>query len=138
MKTKICCTCRQTLPLSEFYRETKSPDGVRRQCKKCHIKTNQKYIERNRDLVRIKRRDYMRKYRIGGPNGYVRVKNKRDYPNDEKCEVCKEKVHLVYHHWDNSNFAKGMWICTKCHVAAHWLEKYTSNIYYDLKRHLSQ
>lgn len=136
---KQCSKCKQWLPHEEFHKDRKAPGELYRHCKKCQYQQNKEWHLKNREQNRKRSRDYMRKYRIGQNGKDLRhVIGKRDYPNDEKCEICKESVRLVYHHWDNSDFSKGMWICTKCHVAAHWLEKYDPNIFYSLKLHFSQ
>ena len=41
--------------------------------------------------------------------------HKRPYPN--YCEMCgrfKEK-RLSYHHWTDSNYNWGIWVCKRCH-----------------------
>ena len=59
--------------------------------------------------------------------------NKRPFPVDEKCEWCGRKriklechfrlepyrvygkKRLEYHHWDNNDLSKGLWVCRHCH-----------------------
>jgi len=54
--------------------------------------------------------------------------NKRKYPENKKCELCNEKINgLVYHHWDDENPNKGMWICNKCHWVITYLEMTSMN-----------
>ena len=37
--------------------------------------------------------------------------------------VEKKRVKIiVYHHWDNDNLLKGIWVCNKCHMVANALE----------------
>lgn len=33
---KLCCSCSQLLPLTEFHRKKASPDGHQARCKRCH------------------------------------------------------------------------------------------------------
>jgi len=41
----------------------------------------------------------------------------------EKCEVCgKTAKRLSYHHWDNSDLSKGLWLCGRCHNTANAVE----------------
>ena len=135
---KECCRCHKIFPLSQFTNHRQKPDGKFPYCKKCHIKANKEYNTRNRERIRIRQRDYMRQYRIGQSGKDIRnVKNKRKYPENNKCELCHQAARLVYHHWDNSDFSKGMWICTKCHVASHWLETHCPYDFYKLKSKIS-
>lgn len=45
--------------------------------------------------------------------------DKRKYPVGGFCELCGKtpKTYLVYHHWDDKDLSKGIWICNgmKCH-----------------------
>lgn len=46
---------------------------------------------------------------------YLSGLNKRPHP--DHCELCVvENIRLSYHHWDNSNYSKGIWLCYQCHV----------------------
>lgn len=135
---KKCYRCHKVLPLDQFTKHSQKPDGLFPYCKTCHTKMNQKWIENNREYVRERTRNYMRKHRIGQSSiDFRNVKNKRNYPINNKCELCSETVRLIYHHWNDNDFSKGIWICRKCHFACHWLEKYDSNIYFDLKNQIT-
>lgn len=58
--------------------------------------------------------------------------NKRPIPSDNICENCGKPVRrLEYHHWDDSDFSKGIWVCWRCHRAITFIE---GNI--GLKRYL--
>jgi hypothetical protein len=53
---------------------------------------------------------------------YVTGLNKRPYPGS--CEICKgENSKLCYHHWDDNNYSKGIWVCVKCHTFVEMIEK---------------
>jgi len=55
----------------------------------------------------------MRKHHLSGK---LLRKAKRDYPLNEKCELChKGNRKLDYHHWDDSKPWVGVWCCLKCH-----------------------
>lgn len=43
--TKICCSCKQELPLDNFYRNRSSKDGYSAECKECR-----KHYQNNRVL----------------------------------------------------------------------------------------
>lgn len=131
---KKCYRCKEILPLTEFTAHSQKPDGLFPYCKKCHLIKNREWNAKNKEYIKKRARDYMRKYRIGQNGKDIwNVKNKRDYPLNKRCELCMEEVRLVYHHWDNSNFSKGIWICIKCHIAVHWLDKYSHSLYFNLK-----
>jgi hypothetical protein len=58
-------------------------------------------------------------------NGRVRVvEGKRPHPAGNICEVCGGSTGkcLQYHHWDDSDLSKGLWICFRCHQLIHWNE----------------
>jgi len=135
---QTCSKCKMVFPIDKFNRDKNTSSGYSHYCVKCKVNSNRKSRNKNIDKYRIYARNYMRIHRIG-QNGkdFRNVIGKRDYPNDNLCEICEEKVRLVYHHWDNSDFSKGMWICTKCHVASHWLEKYNPKLFYDLKHKIN-
>jgi len=98
------------------------------------VASNKKWRKTNSVNYNKQQRDKKRKIRIGDIYG---VKDKRKYPADELCELCKQHNRLVYHHWDDTNFALGMWICQKCHNAAHWLETYDPDEFYSLKTEIT-
>lgn len=72
-------------------------------------------------------RNWERSHRVTTSNNKKIYGNKRPYPKDGHCELCFEKpiIHayrqhgrstrLVYHHWDDSDLSKGLWICPSCH-----------------------
>ena len=107
-------------------------------CNECNSKANIKYQKDHVEKYRENRlksyyknkqhyKDYARKNRIGtvDANGNKKVifGRKREYPFDEKCEVCKVYgKRLVYHHWDDSEPILGMWVCTRCHNVAEYLD----------------
>jgi hypothetical protein len=135
---KPCYHCKKILPLEMFNKQNQKPDGRYPYCKECHKKTVRKWEERHpefKERIKIRRKNKLRKTSIRYGNGND-IKNiiKRNYPKDEKCEICKKNgKRLVYHHWDNDNFLKGIWICNRCHIAAHWLEEHNPNLFYNLK-----
>ncbi len=128
--TKICSDCKKDLPELDFYRKGRKRDTI---CKKCKDKRARKWRKGNEKYLKG-RRDYMRKSRVS----HIKVSGKRLYPSDECCELCRKKVRLVYHHWDDKDFGKGMWICLPCHRGVHWLELFDSKIYFNLKKEIEQ
>lgn len=48
LATKTCSTCKRELPVSSFYREKLSPDGLRYSCKECTKEQSRASRERRR------------------------------------------------------------------------------------------
>ena len=58
--------------------------------------------------------------------------NKREWTNH--CELCgKINKRSHYHHWDDNNLSKGIWICTRCH---RMVEAYEHGDFTYLKKYL--
>lgn len=49
---KICCKCKQSKPLPEFYKDTRRLDGHRSDCKDCHNIARQRYVTSNHEKVK--------------------------------------------------------------------------------------
>jgi predicted amidophosphoribosyltransferase len=76
------------------------------------------------EKCRIEVRNYHRRRCIGTTAGYIGKLNKRLYPKDQKCELCNlEKKRLPYHHWDDYNPSKGIWMCNRCHTVVTYIEE---------------
>ena len=62
----------------------------------------------------------------------TRVANKRLRP--EVCELCgRNSCKLDYHHWNNSDFSKGLWLCYLCHMFAEYVDKEAVGKYLEIK-----
>ena len=61
VNAKQCKTCLQTKHLTEFYKDKRSSDGVKTECKPCHISTAKQ--TRDPEKKRIANREYMRRTR---------------------------------------------------------------------------
>ena len=59
---KHCRICRETKPLSEFYKSSCAKDGYRGECISCKNKEHSKYQKRNIKRLSNYMREYMRKY----------------------------------------------------------------------------
>lgn len=105
-KRGLCKDCLRKY-YRDYYHKTKNNPGVRERIRK----SNRKKI--------LTVYDGSKSYAVYGLN-------KRDYPENFKCELCneifipspKKKGRLFYHHWDDSNLSLGIWICFKCHGLA--------------------
>ncbi len=95
--------------------------------KQSRKKWNRKYKEKNREKVRCYKENWQNTYRrkhIISYNGKKPnlIGNKRDYPIDCLCEICHIQKKLVYHHWDDLDISKGVWICVRCHMTIHYVQ----------------
>jgi len=51
------------------------------------------------------------------------ITTKRKFPENNCCELCdKFYKRLAYHHWDDINPSKGLWLCGYCHLIAEKLD----------------
>ena len=137
---KRCSKCREIKPESEFYKDKRSKDGLKCQCKRCHCETN--ISTRNKETARKNNREYMRRRRIKHPD-IVRFSDKereKSRPNDEKkkarmllnvavrdgridkpacCEECGAVGPVYGHHPDYSKPYDVEWLCSLCHGKRH-------------------
>lgn len=80
-----------------------------------------KWVADHRESVNKYQRDYQRKYRVETNGKTYCVRNKRLRP--ETCEICGlYHNHLSYHHWDDEDLSKGIWLCRFCHPIAEVLD----------------
>lgn len=40
---------------------------------------------------------------------------------------------MCYHHWDDGNYSKGIWVCMRCHLKAECIDKMLMGKYLDFK-----
>lgn len=88
---KQCSRCKQTKPLSEFFKNRSKRDGLSDRCKICKS-------------YEMKTTDYHKNYyknwhlsRIAGIENAVEVFNRAGH----KCEECGDASDLLIHHIDN-------------------------------------
>lgn len=55
---KICSTCKQVLPLSDYHKKKKAKDGLNWQCKRCVRKHSIDYYQKHQESIKQKRREY--------------------------------------------------------------------------------
>lgn len=65
---------------------------------------------------------------------YIKVVGKRPYSSN--CELYGRETKTVYHHWDNSDFSKGLWLCVYCHNIAEGVEDGRVQKYLVLKKQI--
>jgi hypothetical protein len=80
---KLCRTCGRTLPLSEFHKNSRSPDGLNWKCRGCAREEAQRYIHSEKGIAnrkayreahRVEHREYKKKkraeYAIANPQEF--------------------------------------------------------------------
>lgn len=137
---KQCSKCQKIKPETEFYKDKRTRDGLKCQCKKCHNETN--IATRNKENARRINREYMRRRRIEHPE-IVRAHDKereRNRPNDKKkrartllniavrsgkiqkptfCQECGAGGTICGHHYDYNRPYDVEWLCSECHGKRH-------------------
>lgn len=88
-----------------------------------------RYGQRHKKELAESHREYHRNHRIStyidiphhGATKIYPAPNKRPYPIDNLCELCdtEKPLFLKYHHWDDADFGKGIWVCQACHRTIH-------------------
>jgi len=132
MDAKECFKCRETKPLSAFYKHKKMKDGHVNKCMDCNKKdvfdNRLKNIEKIRayDRARGHRQDsqYLKDYRAKYPNkyrahglAYRAVKAGKLHP--EPCSVCGTNERVVGHHSDYLKPLNVTWMCQAHHLQWH-------------------
>ena len=141
---KKCPTCGETKEDRFFYKDSRTTDGLKSQCRICHSVGNIKSRSKNPDKVRKDRRDFAKKDRERNPEKYRkrereasknRAKDKKYYARQmvniavkgglmEKpnvCLACKEIKKLTAHHFDYNKPLEVIWYCYQCHADVHRL-----------------
>lgn len=135
---KKCSKCHELKPETEFYKDKRTKDGLKCQCKKCHNKTS--FATRDKDKHRKNNKEYMRRTYQNNPDK-VRAYWRTRVENDPQklrarsllnsavrhgkiqrpmcCERCGA-VGMVYgHHADYSKPLDVEWLCADCHGEQH-------------------
>lgn len=113
VKTKYCPHCKLVKDIEEFSKSKATKDGFHGWCKLCC----KSYHSKNRTQLSRKARDRRRTTLLRSTTEKAwSGLTKRPYTN--YCEVCGKphSLHLNYHHWDDTNPSKGIWVCFSCHM----------------------
>lgn len=131
---KVCRSCQNLKPLSDYYKHSQMFDGHLNKCKECVKKRVSLYsktpagkaVERKRQKTK-KRRDwqvkYMRKRRKLEPLKYEARTAVNNAIRDGRlskgvCEVCGSS-NTQAHHEDYTKPLDIIWLCFPCHKKAH-------------------
>jgi len=110
----------------EYYESSKGRQHIRDYQQKPKVKKRRKeYMKQylQKPEVIVKQRNDRRKHVLGIKNKTIYGLNKRDWTG--YCELCGRKnIRLGYHHWDNKNPSKGLWLCIICHQGCEHYEKH--------------
>lgn len=123
-KIKYCRKCRSILTIENTTPSVRTVDYI---CRKCFRIVNKTWKKANS----VETFKDGKSVRIYG--------RKRERPQNDLCEVCTTNKIEGYHHWDDTNLLKGMWICNSCHYLANSLEKLKdgrAKKYFNLKNKL--
>lgn len=139
---KKCPTCGGSKSLTDFYKDKRTPDGLKSQCKTCHTEGSMR--TRDKDNSRRLNMEHMKRARIANPEKYrereriaarKRIKDERftarmilnghtrsgkiERPN--YCQECGAECKPVAHHPDYAKPLLVEWLCTLCHGKRHRL-----------------
>ena len=62
---------------------------------------------------------------------------RRESPKDGLCELCHTRPYHPYHHWDDLNINKGLYLCGICHQIAEGVDKGKHLTYLELKNSIN-
>lgn len=137
----VCGCCKAPKPADEYYADKRTANGLKAQCKKCHLETavRTRDKERHRDY----RRDSARRARASDPEKFRRrhLEASRKRPpagkrrearkllnyavrsgkveRPPKCQECDSRGLIHGHHEDYDRPLDVLWLCPECHGIAH-------------------
>lgn len=135
-----CSHCQKWKPESEYYHDRRTSNGLKAQCKQCHLMGSIR--TRDENLKRATNRKYMRRARMRSPQKFrdreKAAAKKRPWGTEKaaryqlnlalargdirkpgQCEFCGKKVQLTAHHKDYSKPLIVDWLCYECHGKEH-------------------
>ena len=117
-QSNICIECTKNKMYIYRKKKRNDPEWFKKRTERYH-----RYWIKNKDRWKSYAKEYRRKH-IVYVNGKAVLVNKRSRP--EVCELCeKQRKRLDYHHWDDNNPSKGVWVCNLCHIIVEALDKNT-------------
>lgn len=130
---KTCFKCRETKPLTGFYRHKGMKDGHLNKCKTCARAESTQ--NRNRSIERYRNYDRergnrqtakdTREYRKGNPEkqkchaAVARAVKAGKLNKPDRCERCGSQANLEGHHEDYTKPLDVIWLCSICHRSEH-------------------
>ena len=135
-----CSKCGMWLPNTEYYTDKRTGNGLKAQCKKCHITGS--ITTRNPDNTRRLNREHMARARRNNLDKFKERERNRLPASPEKvlarsilnaavkngklekpkqCFKCGSEDRIDGHHEDYSKPLEVEWLCPLCHAARHRL-----------------
>lgn len=135
-----CSRCRQVLPAEGFYKKKGTPNGLRCQCKKCHIarsiatrdpatkrRSNREYMRRD---VQRKPAKYRKRWREASRSREPSIETwarrqlhlairRGEVVKPVSCERCGSSRLIEGHHPDYHRLLSVIWLCSECHGEEH-------------------
>lgn len=138
---KKCSYCKQAKSKTEFYKDKRTPDGLKSQCKKCHCLTSvrtrdpDKHRESNRNWMRasryhtredVRERD-LKRSRVRNKTIEARARHLANVAvrlgflkRPTTCPKCRRTdLGIHAHHKDYSKPLDVLWFCSECHGKLH-------------------
>jgi 5-methylcytosine-specific restriction endonuclease McrA len=114
---KTCVKCNLTKPLTEYYKDSKSPGGYQYSCNICDNATSAKYREENKEAISVQRRTYREDNK-----DLVRLRKSQYY---EKNKEVIKVTHREYakNNRDKHNEAKHR---RRARILGNGVQKYTT------------
>ncbi len=139
-----CPKCNSWKWTDAFYKDTRTANGLKSQCKKCHIECGVRTRDRintrrlRRESMRRRRTIDLDKYRKRGrlvaragpkntpaKKAYSKLHTALRNGSIKKppcCEDCTRRIKLTAHHEDYNKPLDVKWLCYECHGQRHWME----------------
>ena len=119
--TRLCPRCKLEKPLSDF--PTKRSGKRQGYCRPCHAEYNALWYKNNGRRAADNHRRVCRRTTLHVSGRMIGGLHKRPYTG--YCEICgvKREMRLHYHHWDDQNPSRGVWVCAYCHRLVEFYEK---------------
>ncbi|MCP4082354.1 MAG: hypothetical protein GY743_19145 [Planctomycetaceae bacterium] len=133
---KKCTKCKETQPLTEFYKEKSMADGHQNQCKACRKEYQKAHYGANRKQILEKQKAYNAAHREQHRESSAKWNGKNPLKRKAKdavnyairdgrmtkpvlCECCGSKGKLHGHHVNYSKPLDVQWLCVPCHNQWH-------------------
>lgn len=92
---KTCCDCKQTLPLTAFWRDATQRDGLQCRCIPCGKLRNLKYNRNNKDKIAAKNKAAYD--RAKNPERYARQREAYLRRRDAEARSVRGRLYSVFH-----------------------------------------